>query len=176
MSRQGSSPPTSPQVHEFHEEFASFEEGYVRSYVALADTKAAWTFTVASGLLAYLFSKDVARQTLLNAEWSPSHLTLLGGVILLILSAFYSSRVVAPRLQSPSHEGIVFFGAVANQPDAQSYVNAVRGYDRQALTEARLKHCYDVAKICQTKYSLLRKAIWFGLPGLVLALGYILIQ
>lgn len=176
MSQRDSSPSALPRLDEFHGEFASFEEEYIRSYIALADTKAAWTFTIASGLLAYLFSKDEVRRTLLDAQCSFSYLSLVGAVVLLVLSALYSSRVVVPRLKSPSGEPIVFFGAVAGKPSAEAYVSEVAAHDRRALTEARLKHCYDVARICNGKYAFLKKAIWFGLPGLVLALVYFVIQ
>jgi pycsar effector protein len=175
MSQQNNSPAPS-RLDTFHGEFASFEEQYIRNYIALADTKAAWTFTIASGVLAFLFSKDQVPRTLLDAQWSPSYLSLFGAAVLLILSTFYSSRVVAPRLKSPSGEGIVFFGAVARQPSADAYVSAVAAHDMRALTEARLRHCHDISRICCAKYSSLKKAIWLGLPGLVFALTYILIQ
>jgi hypothetical protein len=168
------SPTQGSTLDDHHWEFANFEEGYVRCYITLADTKAAWSFTIASGMLAFLFSQNSTQLMLLKPEWSRALILLLAGVILLVLSAFYSFRVVAPRLKSPSGEGIVFFGAVAAQKSAESYVSAVAARDKRALTEARLKHCYDVSRVCSGKYQHLKRAIWLGLPGLALAITYLL--
>src|SRR5687768_9364010 len=49
-----------------HRNFAEFQEAYVRQYIGLADTKAAWTFTIASGVLAYLFGQSDVRKALLS--------------------------------------------------------------------------------------------------------------
>jgi hypothetical protein len=168
------SPTQAPILDEHHAEFAEFEESYIRSYIALADTKAAWTFTISSGLLAFLFSQETTKAVLLNPTWSRENALLLLAAILLILSAFYSFRVVAPRLSSPSGEGVVFFGSVAAEPNADAYVSAVAAKDKRALTEARLKHCFDVSRVCSAKYANLRKAVWLGLPGLVLGVVVLL--
>ena len=164
------SPSQGPNLEECHWDFAEFQEAYVRSYISLADTKAAWTFTITSGMLAYLFSRDAIQVALLEPQWSLRFGTLFLSVVFLVLSAFHSFRVVAPRLKSPSAEGIVFFSAVAALPNATSYVSAVASKDKETLAEARLKHCYDVSRVCDSKYSALKKSIWLGLPGVALAL------
>jgi hypothetical protein len=169
------SPSPVPALENYHWDFAAFEEEYIRSYIALADTKAAWVFTVASGLLAYLFSRNTTQLILLQPRWSLALALLLLGAILLIISAFHAFRVVAPRLTSPSAEGVIFFGAVAAQPSADAYVSNVASKDKTTLTEARLKHCYDVSRICNAKYRALKKAIWLGVPGLALSIGHLLL-
>lgn len=162
--------------HSYHAEFAGFEEGYIRNYISLADTKAAWTFTLVAGVLAYLFSKDTTRTALLNPEWPASYGVLVAAVILLVGSGLFSFLVVAPRLSTPSGEGVVFFESVAKKPSAQAYLAEVVASDAGALTEARLKHCYDVSRVCSRKYAALKTAIWLGLPGTALALIYSLIE
>lgn len=168
-------PTPSPTLDGHHWEFADFEEGYIRSYISLADTKAAWCFTIATGMLAFLFSQNSTQHVLLKPEWSCGLILLVVAVVLLTLSALCSFRVVAPRLKSPSGEGIVFFGAVAAQGNSDSYVSAVAAKTKQSLTEARLKHCYDVARVCTGKYKLLKRAIWLGLPGLAVAITFLLL-
>lgn len=165
-----------PDLSPFHAEFADFHEGYVRHYINLADTKAAWTFTIASGLLAYLFSRDSVQLALLDPKLSLSNALLLLSTLLLVLSAFYSFRVVAPRLISQSGEGLIFFGSVARKRDADAYVTAVAAANKCVLTEARLKHCYDVSRVCADKYASLKKAIWLGLPGLAAAMVSLLVM
>jgi hypothetical protein len=176
MSRPGKPTPAQPRLGKFHGEFAAFEEGYIRSYISLADTKGAWTFTISSALIAYLIGTESARRALLTPGWTVPYLILLTAVSLLTLSAFCSFLVVAPRLKSPSGEGIVFFGAVAIKPNAAGYISEVAAHDEDALTEARLKHCYDISRVCQRKYRWLKAAIWFGLPGVGLGLVRILVS
>lgn len=163
-------------LEEHHADFAGFQEDYVRNYISLADTKAAWTFTIASGVLAYLIGTEKTKDVLLAPVLSWPYASLIASVLLLVVSAFFSFRVVAPRLASKSGEGIVFFGSVAAKDDAASYVSEVAAHDPAEITEARLKHCFDVSKVCDGKYASLKKAIWFGLPALAVTLVAVLLN
>ncbi len=163
-------------LEEHHADFAGFQEGYVRNYISLADTKAAWTFTIASGVLVYLIGTDKTKGALMAPVLSWSYASLIASVLLLVVSAFFSFRVVAPRLTSKSGEGIVFFGSVAAKSDAASYVSEVAAHDPAKITEARLKHCFDVSKVCDRKYASLKKAIWCGLPALAVTLVAVLLN
>ncbi|WP_152599517.1 Pycsar system effector family protein [Hoeflea sp. BAL378] len=163
-------------LEEHHADFAGFQEDYVRHYISLADTKAAWTFTIASGVLVYLIGTDKTKDALLAPVLSWPYASLIASVLLLVVSAFFSFRVVAPRLASNSGEGIVFFGSVAAKDDAASYVSEVAAHDPAEITEARLKHCFDVSKVCDGKYAFLKKAIWFGLPALAVTLVAVLLN
>ncbi len=163
-------------LEEHHADFAAFQEDYVRNYILLADTKAAWTFTIASGVLAYIIGTDQTKDALLAPVLSWPYATLIASLLLLIVSAFFSFRVVAPRLDSKSGEGIIFFGSVAAKDDATRYVSEVAAYGPAEITEARLKHCFDVSKVCDGKYASLKKAIWFGLPALAVTLVAVLLN
>ncbi|MFS2150659.1 Pycsar system effector family protein [Rhizobium sp. Rhizsp42] len=161
-------------LNEQHLAFAEFQEEYVRNYITLADTKAAWAFTIGSGVLAYLLGNDTVQAVLVKPEWTAFFVLTLTTVLLLSLSAVFSFMVVAPRLMSASGEGIVFFGAVAKHFDAVSYIKDVASHSASELAEVRLKHCFDVSRVCAKKYDSLRKAIWFGLPAISGALAVIL--
>ncbi len=163
-------------LEEHHADFADFQEEYVRNYISLADTKAAWTFTIASGVLVYLIGTEKTKGALLAPVLSWQYASLVVSVLLLVVSAFFSFRVVAPRLASKSDEGIVFFGSVAAKDDAAGYVSEVAAHDPAEITEARLKHCFDVSKVCHGKYASLKKAIWFGLPALAVTLLAVLLN
>jgi hypothetical protein len=63
----------------------------------------------------------------------------------------------------------VFFGSVAKKPSADAYVAELSSKSVEDLTSARLKHSYDISNVCARKYSLLKNAMWFALPGLVCA-------
>lgn len=169
-------PSSTPALEDRHGEFAGFQEEYVRSYISLADTKAAWTFTIASGVLVYLIGTEKTKNALISPEYSWPYAVLLFSVLLLAISTFFSFRVVAPRLTSKSGEGIVFFSSVASKNDAKTYVSDVAAHNASELIEARLKHCFDVSIVCKGKYESLKKAIWFGLPALAVTLVAILLN
>ena len=124
-------------------EFANFHEGYVRHYIALADTKAALLFGLASTFIAYLFSKPVFHALLFKptCAW-PTWLAWVS-IALLAAGAGFSAWVIAPRLKTTS-EGLVFFGAVRAHTDASTYVEAVRSAGADRLADARLRHCFDI--------------------------------
>lgn len=165
-----------PILGDHHADFAEFHEGYVRSYISLADTKAAWIFTITAGMVVFLFGSDQSSAQLFAPSMSLSYFLLVLSVGLLTVSAFFSFLVVAPRLTSFSGEGIVFFGAVARRANSDEYLQIVSHYDKSALTRARIRHTYDVSRVCDRKYASLKKSIWLGLPGLASAASYIAVR
>lgn len=150
-------------------EFAGFHEGYVRHYIALADTKAAIVLGLASTFIAFLFSKAAFQFLLFNPTCAWQSCVAWICVALLIASGGFSAWVIAPRLKTTG-EGLVFFGSVQAHSDSKSYANAVRSAGVDLLIEARLRHCYDVSSVCWRKYYNLRLAIWLSVAGLLASL------
>ena len=148
-----------------HTEFAEFHQAYVSQYIALADTKAAWSFALTSGILGYLISVDSLKELLQQPLWAPACVLFATVIILLFLSSLCSFLVIAPRL-SASGEGLVFFRYVAAESDAASYARAVANASESELTHARIKHSFDLSRVCTRKYDYLIKAMWLGLPAL----------
>lgn len=150
-------------------DFAGFHEGYVRHYIALADTKAAVLFGLASAFITFLFSKPAFHALLFKSTCSwPSWVAWIC-IALLITGAGIAAWVIAPRLKTTG-EGLVFFGAVRAHSSGEDYVNAVRSAGADRLAEAQLRHCYDVSAVCWRKYQNLRRAIWLSVAGLAASL------
>jgi Family of unknown function (DUF5706) len=99
--------------------------------------------------------------------WGAPMALYVSTAALLVTSATFSFLVIAPRLGSTSGESLVYFGAVAERKTVDEYVRAVGSQSEAQLTEARLKHCYEISRICDRKYSLLGAAIVVGIPALV---------
>lgn len=168
--------PTPPAVIEpYHVEFAEFHEDYVRHYIQFADAKAGACFTVISAVLGYLVSKDEIQKLILEPAWNFRFEVAAAALVVLLVSAAFSFAIIAPRLGSKSAEGIVFFGAVADRESSEAFIMDVAASSEAGLTTARLKHCFDISKICARKYLLLRAAIWSAMPGLALALAALLL-
>lgn len=153
-----------------HSDFASFHEGYVRHYIALADTKAGVIFALASGIIGYLLNDDNVQILLLSPSCSTEFVISILALLFLGVVATLAFLVFAPRLADPSKEGLVFFGAVADKTTSDKYVQDVAGSTEQDLTKARLKHCYDTASVCARKYKLLKAAILLTPLSLLFAL------
>lgn len=158
-----------------HGEFASFHEQYVRHYIQLADAKAGLSFGLISAVLGYLVSKDEIQTLILEPACSAQFGVAAITILLLLAAAACAFAVIAPRLSSPTGEGIVFFGAVAQRASGNDYVADVASRSPAELTALRLKHCFDTSKVCDRKYGLLKAAIWLALPGLFFALATVLL-
>jgi hypothetical protein len=158
-----------------HDEFASFHEQYVRHYIQLADAKAGVCFGLISAVLGYLVSNDEVQTLILKPSCTAKFGITAIAMLLLLTAGAYAFAVIAPRLSSPSGEGLVFFGAVARRASGNDYVMDVASRSPAELTALRLKHCFDTSKVCDRKYGFLKVAIWLALPGLGLALATLLL-
>lgn len=150
--------------------FAAFHEQYVTKYIQLADAKAGATFTICSGAFAYLWTRDAFIEAILYSRaWG---FVAVSGIAMLLLAAgsamaFY---VIAPRLARSGND-IVFWKSVAEMPHRDSLADAVLGGSREQLARERLRHCYDLSKVCASKYRWLRRAMLVGAVGLIAALA-----
>lgn len=151
---------------ESHQTFAEFHEPYVGRYIELADAKAGVTFTIASGALGYFLSLDRVLALLKSPAISTEFCLALLTVGLLATTAGISFFVIAPR-QGHSGDDIVFWGSVASLKNAAEFVSRVGGTSEGDLIRARLVHCYDLARVCRSKYVWLRRAMILGLLSLV---------
>lgn len=158
-----------------HAEFASFHEDYVRHYIELADAKAGVCFGLMSAVLGYLVSQDKVQAIIISPAWTAQFGIVLSSVLFLIAATGCAFAVIAPRLSSVTGEGIVFFGAVAKRKSGDDYIREITACSESEMTAIRLKHCFDVSKVCARKYGFLKAAIWLTLPGLGLTMLAILL-
>lgn len=169
---------TEPEVAPFrmanfgkeHSDFATFQEGYIRHYIALADTKAGVIFALASGIIGYLLNDAEVQATILAPSCSSEFIVPILALVSLGVVSALTFFVVAPRLSATSSERLVFFGAVSKKASSDDFVSEIEASSDEQLIEARLKHCYDTAKVCSHKYKILKAAIWLTPISLLFAL------
>jgi len=171
-SSHGSATPVLTGSVSSRTDFVTFHEGYIRHYIALADTKAAILFALIGAILAYLSNKRPFYDLLTNPACTLAWISAVACTAFLTLSAYASLMVIAPRRGSGG-EKLVFFGAVAKYSKSDDYVAAITAASDDELTAARIRHSYDVSKICDHKYSILRASIWLGAVGMVLVFPFI---
>jgi hypothetical protein len=173
--------PPPPAKDEDNGVLAEFIHQYLRSYIALADQKAAVLFTAVSAVLAYLAGKG-ALQPL---EFSSSRATVTWSVCFgllasldLILSATLAIAVISPRLTPgpPSMKGLIFWEDICSHDSAVNYASAFKGLSKAQAAEQMQMNCYVLARICRKKYRTLNYAIWFATAGFALSVVYITIR
>ncbi|MEP2706253.1 MAG: Pycsar system effector family protein [Roseibium sp.] len=152
-----------------HFRFAELQEEYIRQYVLLADTKAGFSFGIASVVLIALFNDTELRTQITTAHWSVASVFGYASILFLAVSCWFSFNVIVPRVSQVS-ETLFSFVEVSKRDDAEHYVRDLTSATSEELLKARAKHCYDTSLVCMQKYACLNKAIWFGVPGLAAAL------
>lgn len=155
-------------------EFAEAVHNYVRQYISLADTKAAFTFTVSTTLLAFLYQQNVSSRWIKPpSTWGLGD--ILGFIAMLCLAggSLVSLAVIVPRLKG-SKRGYVFWGAIVGVGSPAKYAEEVLQRSSNDLVKAKLEHCYELASVCTRKYRTLNLAIRIGALGLSAGVLYLL--
>lgn len=149
--------------------FSAFHEQYVTKYIQLADAKAGATFTICSGAFAYIWTRDVFVDAILSGHGSAFVVVSATALLLLAAGGAMAFFVIAPRL-ARSGKDIVFWKSVAELPQRNCLADAVLGSSQERLARERLCHCYDLSRVCASKYRWLRRAMLTGALGLIAAL------
>lgn len=154
--------------------FAQHTHLYIRDYIKLADTKAAFTFTIGAGLLAYLFEKEVAKSWLKAvSEWSLIDLIAFLAMFGLAISCILAIAVVFPRVKG-SRRGHIFWSGIAEFGSPVEYVDSTTRLTEANVTSETLKHCYELSIICRSKYNILNYALIVGSVGAISTIVFLL--
>ncbi len=152
-----------------HEAFAEFHEEYIRHYIGLADSKAGIILGLALALFSNLIEKDIVQKAFTHPAASFFNVYAMLCLAFLLASALCAFLVVAPR-RAAGGESLIFFGEVAKFASADRYLASLAKLKSSDLLDARIRHCYDISVICARKYTLLSRATWLGIIGLILTI------
>lgn len=146
-------------------EFANAQQQYISSYIVLADTKCAWAFAISAGLIAYLLTNSGSSPILSTDASLASRCVGFVALVSLIFSAVFSFLGIAPRLRSTRSDDPFFFGTVASHRTSGHFVDQVTGFMPNELPAIRLRHNYDISRVCTRKYFFVRSSLWTGFFG-----------
>jgi hypothetical protein len=164
----------SSAVHEPSETFAKDSQDYLRTFLQLADQKAAFVFTAAGALLATLFGLGAQKRFIFSPMDHPVTAALaLTGMLGLFASVTFALSVVFPR-ESAGGAGLFYWGRIREFGAGGEYTEAVLKLTPSQLTQERLRNCRDLADVCARKYSGLRWAFGTGLVGAAASVLYVL--
>lgn len=152
-----------PQVAEG---FAKTVHATLRENIEKADKKAAFMFTAGVSLIALL------NRTQATELWPVSNGALdwrgavaLIALISLMIGVVFAIAVVVPDLRHRTKTGYVFWESILAFKSPVGYINAIKQEDAGALAEQLLEDCYELSRICKTKYQQLNFAIAAGTIG-----------
>lgn len=155
---------------EARERFTESVHQYVREYIRLADQKAAFLFTGATALLAFLYKNGVSARWLKPVmQWNILDTVTFVAMTALALGVLLALLVVIPRT-SGSKRGYLFWEAIAEYDTGRQYSDDVRLLSSATLVQVKAEHCFDLARVCRQKYKMLRAAVWAGAIGLAASL------
>lgn len=168
---KGPTIPSPDQTIGFLLQFALRNHQYVNDFIKLADQKAAFVFTLSSGLLVLFYQISVfQRFTKSLAQWSLLDGLYFIAVALLVGSSFCAFWAVKPRLKPAKPSGLVFWESVASFADANEYLKRVLDLSISGVVQELLDHHYRLSHVCKRKYTFLNISILCGGVGVILSM------
>lgn len=152
------------------QEFACHIHSYLRQFIEFSDKKATFVFAIDAAVLIYFYQQGLQLRWLKPmATWLASDLFIFLAMALMFAGALACAYVVLPRMAN-SHRGFVFFSSIAEYESASDYSSTIFKQPRLGLTDALLKHDYDLAVVCKSKFAVLTWGMWLSVVGVVAAI------
>jgi hypothetical protein len=150
-------------------EFSKTINAGLQEQIKLADTKAAWTFSVL-GLFAAVLTNILSKFTWQELAQTKVLFFLIIAVITLVLAFKSIVLVMYPRTGPGMKGGLTYFRDII-QGSKEEYLNIGREADEEKIIDAMYSQSYELAAIAEKKFSVLRRAIIFTM----IALGWIVV-
>lgn len=153
------------KILEIRLKYAEEIHQYIREYIRIADQKASFFFAISISITAYLNQQSY----LTIWMYSPKNWTFIETLAFISSASILASivaclLVVMPRLNG-SKRGVIFFNAIVEYQTPQEYLSDVLTITPSKLCEEKLKHAYELAKVCNRKYNTLLWGLWSGALG-----------
>ncbi len=151
---------------------ADFVHVAVNHNLALADRKAGILLTLVSAGLLFLLERHGLSPIY---DWASARAVIWFFMMLsLALSAATAFRAILPRLIR-SHNGLFFWEVIGSYSRASRWIADLQCRSEADLTDARLRHCHALARICTKKFRLLRLSMTAAVGGIVAAALFIVV-
>jgi Family of unknown function (DUF5706) len=161
------------------QEFLWRVHGYLNEYARFADSKAAYSGTLAAALLGVLYGTKAYVPLLVTSwrQWPPSGWMVVAAGILLLLCIASSIWVVLPSLGSTQTKGFIFWGSIAGHQTSDLLRVSFDSQSAHTLNEHLLGHVFDIAtKVCIRKYRAVRWSIWLLVIGGIIAAAALILH
>ena len=136
--------------------FSQHVHSYIREYIASADRKSAFIFTIGSGLLAFLNQAEYNKIWMKSIQlWGLKEILATISLSGIGTAVFLSICVVVPNLTNNSNYGFIFWESILGFKSSELYTNRLVAATPTELNRALLEHCYILARVCNRKYKIL---------------------
>lgn len=148
--------------------FTEQTNAYIRQYIQAADQKATFYFAFFAAIIAYSDSSGILKLWISNiSTWRLKETLSFISSVLLVLSAFGCLWVVKPRLTG-SKRGLIFFKAISEFESQNEFFREMASSSAYKIYEEKIKHTYEIARVCSKKYHILGISLWAGGVGFAL--------
>lgn len=148
--------------------FTEQTNSYIRQYIQAADQKATFYFAFFAAIIAYSDSSGILKLWISDFfTWQLKEVVSFLSSVLLVLAAFGCLWVVKPRLTG-SKRGLIFFKAISEFDSLNDFLSEMASSSASKIYEEKVKHTYDIAKVCSNKYQVLGISLWVGGIGFAL--------
>lgn len=149
-------------------EYADQQFEMVTRNIETADAKAGIVSTLVGGFLAFL----AARQAEVTHQ-ATDGMNLIRGLeiavfgisgVCLVASGLFSFSVIFPRLAVRADD-LAFWGSISQFQSSELFVQKLDEASADAISDQRIRQCYDLSRVCRRKYETLRIAMAIGAVG-----------
>jgi len=142
------------------------EHEYLSDAITFADQKAGVVFAIAVGAMtlgANMHQYDgIAGDPF---DWARQNVIAAVGIIGILAAAAITFGILLPRFRSGQSTGVVYWQHLVDHGSSQMYSGNIQIITDRELIRDVSSHCYDLAAIARTKFSLTRWALWTGAIG-----------
>jgi hypothetical protein len=157
------------------QEFLWHTHEYLGEFARFGDAKAGFAGTVASALLAALYSAQVHVPLVRTSfhQWAVS--TWLAGIggAFLVASITCAIWTIVPRLRSTQSKGFIYWGSIAAHGNVELLQSSFHSQSAHTLNDHLLHHLFDIStKVCVPKYRAVSLSIWaLSIGGFIAAVA-----
>lgn len=163
------------QYPDIIKEMSVFIRDYIINNISLGDSKAGIFIGVVTGVLTvtYLYGPEIFEKSL--KTWAFFEVTSFIGCLLLVISIYFSLRVVWPRTLTSKKKGLISWVHIVKYKDAAEYLKEIFSTNEGQIIENLYELNYDLSSICNKKYANLKRAFVIGFIGIILCI-FVLIK
>jgi hypothetical protein len=149
---------------------------YKNDYIRFADTKAAFTVTFCSAIIAALFKGDFHKLFLAAAplSWTSSAWMSLGSFFSLAIAIGCGVWAIRPRLASRQPKGLIYWGGIVEHGSAETFWSFMKTQSQEQLTENLAHHVFRLAQLAKQKYFWVSISMTAAAAGGILAAAMLL--
>jgi hypothetical protein len=144
---------------------------YLNEQIRFVDTKSAYVAALATGLIGALYTAHVPDHFMKNSisTWTWAGWAAVTAFVTMIAAILMALISIAPRLRSRQLLTYIYWGGIAAHRSHEAFYKQFQSEPMDSLSEHLGQDVYILATICRDKCAWLRRALFVGIAGGLLA-------